>query len=150
MPLVAVIPKPNAPVEVREVAEPDLEPNSAPCSMTNSAQNTTNSAARWTNAGGIETEIQIRATASPTRRAVHSLNSSSLATGHNLGGSFNADAESAPFSSKEAETLETLEKGQGQEHNGGEQEGVKGKRKMESSVEEIIANVLIPQFKAKG
>ena len=29
MPLVAVIPKPNAPVEVREVAEPDLEPNSA-------------------------------------------------------------------------------------------------------------------------
>ncbi|HWF88796.1 MAG TPA: alcohol dehydrogenase catalytic domain-containing protein, partial [Pyrinomonadaceae bacterium] len=29
MPLVAVIPKPNAPVEVREVAEPDLELNSA-------------------------------------------------------------------------------------------------------------------------
>lgn len=29
MPLVAVIPEPNAPVEVREVAEPDLEPNSA-------------------------------------------------------------------------------------------------------------------------
>ncbi len=29
MPLVAVIPKPNTPVEVREVAEPDLEPNSA-------------------------------------------------------------------------------------------------------------------------
>src|ERR1041384_6590984 len=29
MPLVAVIPKPNSPVEVREVAEPDLEPNSA-------------------------------------------------------------------------------------------------------------------------
>src|SRR5215213_3668732 len=29
MPLVAVIPAPNAPVEVREVAEPDLEPNSA-------------------------------------------------------------------------------------------------------------------------
>jgi L-iditol 2-dehydrogenase len=29
MPLVAVIPKPNAPVEVREVGEPDLEPNSA-------------------------------------------------------------------------------------------------------------------------
>src|SRR5215203_5921745 len=29
MPLVAVIPKPNAPVEVREVAEPELEPNSA-------------------------------------------------------------------------------------------------------------------------
>ena len=29
MPLVAVIPKPNAPVEVREVVEPDLEPNSA-------------------------------------------------------------------------------------------------------------------------
>lgn len=29
MPLVAVIPEPNAPVEVREVSEPDLEPNSA-------------------------------------------------------------------------------------------------------------------------
>jgi len=29
MPLVAVIPKPNRPVEVREVVEPDLEPNSA-------------------------------------------------------------------------------------------------------------------------
>jgi len=29
MPLVAVIPEPNAPVEVREVDEPDLEPNSA-------------------------------------------------------------------------------------------------------------------------
>jgi threonine dehydrogenase-like Zn-dependent dehydrogenase len=29
MPLVAVIPEPNKPVEVREVAEPDLEPNSA-------------------------------------------------------------------------------------------------------------------------
>jgi threonine dehydrogenase-like Zn-dependent dehydrogenase len=29
MPLVAVIPEPNMPVEVREVAEPDLEPNSA-------------------------------------------------------------------------------------------------------------------------
>src|SRR5689334_24360559 len=29
MPLVAVIPEPNTPVEVREVAEPDLEPNSA-------------------------------------------------------------------------------------------------------------------------
>jgi threonine dehydrogenase-like Zn-dependent dehydrogenase len=29
MPLVAVIPEPNAPVEVREVREPDLEPNSA-------------------------------------------------------------------------------------------------------------------------
>ena len=29
MPLVAVIPEPNAPVEVREVNEPDLEPNSA-------------------------------------------------------------------------------------------------------------------------
>lgn len=29
MPLVAVIPQPNAPVEVREVPEPDLEPNSA-------------------------------------------------------------------------------------------------------------------------
>src|SRR4026208_839614 len=29
MPLVAVIPNPHAPVEVREVAEPDLEPNSA-------------------------------------------------------------------------------------------------------------------------
>ena len=29
MPLVAVIPAPNAPVEVREVSEPDLEPNSA-------------------------------------------------------------------------------------------------------------------------
>lgn len=29
MPLVAVIPEPNAPVEVREIAEPDLEPNSA-------------------------------------------------------------------------------------------------------------------------
>jgi L-iditol 2-dehydrogenase len=29
MPLVAVIPEPNAPVEVREVPEPDLEPNSA-------------------------------------------------------------------------------------------------------------------------
>jgi threonine dehydrogenase-like Zn-dependent dehydrogenase len=29
MPLVAVIPEPNAPVEVREVAEPDLEQNSA-------------------------------------------------------------------------------------------------------------------------
>jgi threonine dehydrogenase-like Zn-dependent dehydrogenase len=29
MPLVAVIPKPNTPVEVREVAEPDLETNSA-------------------------------------------------------------------------------------------------------------------------
>lgn len=29
MPLVAVIPQPNAPVEVREVAAPDLEPNSA-------------------------------------------------------------------------------------------------------------------------
>src|SRR5215212_7556036 len=29
MPLVAVIPKPNAPVEVREVAEPELEPDSA-------------------------------------------------------------------------------------------------------------------------
>ena len=29
MPLVAVIPKPNAPVEVREVVEPDLEPDSA-------------------------------------------------------------------------------------------------------------------------
>jgi threonine dehydrogenase-like Zn-dependent dehydrogenase len=29
MPLVAVIPKPNAPVEVREVGEPDLESNSA-------------------------------------------------------------------------------------------------------------------------
>lgn len=29
MPLVAVIPEPNAPVEVREVAEPHLEPNSA-------------------------------------------------------------------------------------------------------------------------
>ena len=29
MPLVAVIPKPNAPVEVREVVEPDLEQNSA-------------------------------------------------------------------------------------------------------------------------
>lgn len=29
MPIVAVIPKPNAPVEVREVAEPDLEQNSA-------------------------------------------------------------------------------------------------------------------------
>jgi len=29
MPLVAVIPEPNAPVEVREVGEPDLEPNSA-------------------------------------------------------------------------------------------------------------------------
>src|ERR1044072_1751082 len=29
MPLVAVIPEPNAPVEVREVVEPELEPNSA-------------------------------------------------------------------------------------------------------------------------
>ena len=29
MPLVAVIPEPNTPVEVREVVEPDLEPNSA-------------------------------------------------------------------------------------------------------------------------
>ena len=29
MPLVAVIPEPNTPVELREVAEPDLEPNSA-------------------------------------------------------------------------------------------------------------------------
>ena len=29
MALVALIPKPNSPVEVREVAEPDLEPNSA-------------------------------------------------------------------------------------------------------------------------
>jgi L-iditol 2-dehydrogenase len=29
MPLVALIPEPNAPVEVREVVEPDLEPNSA-------------------------------------------------------------------------------------------------------------------------
>jgi L-iditol 2-dehydrogenase len=29
MPLVAVIPEPNTPVEVREVAEPELEPNSA-------------------------------------------------------------------------------------------------------------------------
>lgn len=29
MPIVAVIPEPNAPVQVREVAEPDLEPNSA-------------------------------------------------------------------------------------------------------------------------
>ena len=29
MPLVAVIPEPNKPVEVREIAEPDLEPNSA-------------------------------------------------------------------------------------------------------------------------
>ena len=29
MPLVAVIPKPKAPVEVREIREPDLEPNSA-------------------------------------------------------------------------------------------------------------------------
>jgi threonine dehydrogenase-like Zn-dependent dehydrogenase len=29
MPLVAVIPKPEAPIEIREVAEPDLEPNSA-------------------------------------------------------------------------------------------------------------------------
>ncbi len=29
MPLVALIPKPDAPVELREVAEPDLEPNSA-------------------------------------------------------------------------------------------------------------------------
>src|SRR4026207_1026052 len=29
MPLVAVIPEPNAPVELREVVEPDLEPNSA-------------------------------------------------------------------------------------------------------------------------
>src|SRR6476659_8820848 len=29
MPIVAVIPEPNAPVEVREVVEPDLEPNSA-------------------------------------------------------------------------------------------------------------------------
>jgi threonine dehydrogenase-like Zn-dependent dehydrogenase len=29
MPVVAVIPKPNSPVELREVAEPDLEPNSA-------------------------------------------------------------------------------------------------------------------------
>ena len=29
MPLVAVIPEPNKPVEIREVAEPDLEPNSA-------------------------------------------------------------------------------------------------------------------------
>jgi threonine dehydrogenase-like Zn-dependent dehydrogenase len=29
MPLVAVIPQPNAPVELREVAEPELEPNSA-------------------------------------------------------------------------------------------------------------------------
>src|SRR5215470_4724331 len=29
MPLVAVIPEPNVPVEVREVVEPDLEPNSA-------------------------------------------------------------------------------------------------------------------------
>lgn len=29
MPIVAVIPKPNTPVEIREVAEPDLEPDSA-------------------------------------------------------------------------------------------------------------------------
>src|ERR1044072_4465720 len=29
MPIVAIIPEPNAPVEVREVAEPELEPNSA-------------------------------------------------------------------------------------------------------------------------
>ncbi|HKN82195.1 MAG TPA: alcohol dehydrogenase catalytic domain-containing protein, partial [Pyrinomonadaceae bacterium] len=29
MPLVAVIPKPEAPIEIREVAEPDLELNSA-------------------------------------------------------------------------------------------------------------------------
>jgi L-iditol 2-dehydrogenase len=29
MPIVAVIPEPNAPVEVREIPEPDLEPNSA-------------------------------------------------------------------------------------------------------------------------
>jgi threonine dehydrogenase-like Zn-dependent dehydrogenase len=29
MPLVAVIPKPNTPVELREIVEPDLEPNSA-------------------------------------------------------------------------------------------------------------------------
>ncbi|HJP90819.1 MAG TPA: zinc-binding dehydrogenase [Pyrinomonadaceae bacterium] len=29
MPLVAVIPKPESPIEIREVAEPDLEPNSA-------------------------------------------------------------------------------------------------------------------------
>ena len=29
MPVVAVIPKPNSPVEVREVPAPDLEPNSA-------------------------------------------------------------------------------------------------------------------------
>src|SRR5437764_14412808 len=29
MPLVAVIPKPDAPIEIREVAEPDLEPDSA-------------------------------------------------------------------------------------------------------------------------
>jgi hypothetical protein len=29
MPLVAVIPEPKTQVEVREVAEPDLEPNSA-------------------------------------------------------------------------------------------------------------------------
>lgn len=29
MPLVALVPKPNSPVELREVAEPDLEPNSA-------------------------------------------------------------------------------------------------------------------------
>src|SRR5688572_3076191 len=29
MPLVALVPQPNSPVEVREVGEPDLEPNSA-------------------------------------------------------------------------------------------------------------------------
>ena len=29
MPLVAVIPEPNKAVEVREIVEPDLEPNSA-------------------------------------------------------------------------------------------------------------------------
>ena len=29
MPIVAVIPKPRSPVELREVPEPDLEPNSA-------------------------------------------------------------------------------------------------------------------------